>query len=172
MNIKQRKNAIVVAAVLAGLSAAIVLMLGLMMPVAIAPVQFNTPSGIADAPGGQSTSDHKGRGVPPPAELQRVCAIDLRRPLFDSAASAATQTAAAAPVAPASSVALRLIGTLIETDHSMAVFVKADGSIVVRGLGQKIDDPAGPATVAVIEYRKVSVQIRGESVDLILPATP
>ncbi len=102
------------------------------------------------------------------ADLQRVCGVDLRRPLGEAppAAGAASGAPAASPMT------LRLVGTVNEPGHSVAMFQKPDGAMELCGLGQSIDDAGGAVTVTRIEAQKVTVQYGSQVLELAVAPTP
>jgi hypothetical protein len=97
-------------------------------------------------------------------ELAKVWDQPLRRPLVDFApGTAATKAAGSTPGAPAASALnLNLVGTIIESGHSRAVFAMPNGAIELKGVGEIIGpSPTGPEVVA-IEPKHVVVRFQGQ----------
>jgi hypothetical protein len=170
MNVGQRKRLMNGAAVATGLAAAVVLAGGLVFPVRV-DVPHGQPGGpAAPATASAATSQQAAGGDDESrqlAELQQLCSVDLRKPLFE-----APKVLRAAPVLPPlPAMTVRLVGLANEPGHSMAMFQKPDGSIVWCAPGESVDDASGPVTVTRIEPPKVVVQCAGVSHDLTPPAT-
>ena len=102
-------------------------------------------------------------------QLQQLCGMGLRRPLFDPPPEPALQ---GRNTRPGAGLSVRLIGTADEPGHSMAVFQKADGAIEVCGEGQSFELPGGVLTVVTIEPDKVAVQYAGRRHELVIPPKP
>jgi hypothetical protein len=157
-----------------GAAGAAVLAVGFAMPVEL-------PVTASPAPRGSATSLSKpvqaqtGRTAFAPQsaldELQRLSAVDLRAPLFDPP-PALPAPAAEVPVAHRSTMTLRLVGTIVEPGHSMAMFQKPDGSIALCAQGQSIDEAAATVTVTHVSHHRVTVQFAGQSIELDLPEAP
>lgn len=97
-------------------------------------------------------TDRTGRTL---SELQRVCAIDLRRPLFDPPAPVNTDTGPAEPTrVPMTAV---LSATVIENGKSMAIFKTRDGKFEVCPIGGGFEEPGGKLVVTGIEGRSVQI---------------
>jgi hypothetical protein len=172
MDVSQRKRLMKGATVATGLAAAIVLAGGLTMPVRVDAPQ-RQPGGLAArSTASTATSrragggDDEGRQL---AELQRLCSLDLRKPLFGSPAAS---QAAPAPQPQQPTMTLRLVGLVNEPGHSMAMFQKTDGSIVFCAQGESVVDAGVPVTVIRIDPPKVTVQRAGTSLELALPPPP
>lgn len=82
----------------------------------------------------------------------------LRQPL------AVAPTAAPKPE-PTLDLAFKLIGTVIEPDHSFAIFQVAPGQIEVRRVGET----AGVAELISIGPRRVTIRYNGQTRELLLP---
>jgi len=93
------------------------------------------------------------------ARLKALAAVDLRRPL--GADAAILGAGAALPI--------KLVGTINEADHSMALLQRSDNSVRVCGVGQTLDGPGGRVTVMKIERDRVTVQFGGRSYELAMP---
>ena len=79
-------------------------------------------------------------------DVGRVADLDLRRPVYDP-------PAVQAPTQPPPSLALRLLGTVVETGHSRALLVGADGKLQLKSIGDSLAGAEilriGPDTVTV-----------------------
>ncbi len=79
-------------------------------------------------------------------DVRRVADLDLRRPLYDP-------PAVQAPTQPPPSLALRLLGTVVETGHSRALLVGPDGKLQLKSVGDSLAGAEilriGPDTVTV-----------------------
>lgn len=135
---------------------------GLFLPVEV-PADGRPASGRPAAPrvAPRSASDARpaDRSVKL-VDLQRVCAIDLRSPLYEDRQTD-TSPAETAVRPPRSPMAARLVGTVSEAGHSVALFQMPDGSIALCGVDQTIDDRGGPVMVTAIEPYRVTVQYAG-----------
>ncbi len=176
MTIRQRKKIIALAAGLVGLGAAAVLAAGLTLPVQVEapePAAADAGTSAPALPDGAPSGAEAGPSKAALAELLRLCAADLRKPLQEAAPAApgAGPAAKAGPRA-ARSLTVRLIGTAIEPGHSLAMFQKPDGSIELRAEGQALDDAAGGFTVTRIEDLKVTVKVGSETRELAIPPPP
>jgi len=174
MNVRQRKQVIGVAAGVTGAAAVAVGALGVLRPVRVAAPEAAGDLVPATALDAAPDAGAPGDG-PTLAELRAVTAVDLRRPLFDPAPTATGgggggPNPAAGPATPR--MAARLVGTVHERGHSMAMFQAADGSIVFCRVGEGLDDPAGRLTVTRIEPTRVEIAFDGEQRELELPASP
>ena len=170
MSLRRRKRIIWLAAAVVASAGAATLVWGLALPVNIA---VDGSTSHAETPGAGDLLAGAARNAPVHPmvsldELQRVCGLDLRRPLGEApmAASGVTGGPAKSPMT------LRLVGTVNEPGHSMAMFQKVDGSIELCALGQSIDDAGGTVTVTRIEEQKVVVQYGAQSLELVVPPTP
>ncbi len=162
MNVRQRKRAIGLAAAAVGLAAVAVLAAGVAVPLETGPDEPDVPSsegagGAARDPAAEQAKAERARAKL--AELQRVSGLDVRRPLQD------------APVAGGASkvpMTVRLIGTVDEPGHSMAMFQKKDGTIALCAEGQSVDDAGGAVTVKRIDQQTVTVEYADETIELVL----
>ena len=112
----------------------------------------------------QPPDDGAAKGI---ENLQQLCSVNLRKPLYDPPA-----VATVAPPQAAVPLPVRLVGMAYEPNQpgqSFAILEKADGSRVGCAEGESVEGPAGPVTVVRIERQKVTVQHRGESQVLVLP---
>ena len=171
MNVGQRKQLLNGAAVATALAAAAVLAGGLGLP-----VRVDSPQG---QPGGAAT-----RALAPPAtsqpagaddesrqlaELQQLCSLDLRKPLFEGPP---VPQAGPAPPPQQSTMTVRLVGLVDEPGHSMAMFQKNDGAIVWCAQGESVLDSGVPVMVTRIDPPKVTVLRAGVTLEMALPPPP
>jgi hypothetical protein len=167
MTVRGTRRLIGLAAALAGAAAVAILAAGLGLPVEVAVPEPAPGAGVAAAgapDGGKADAARAARGRPPLAEFERLAALDLRRPLYDPPAE--PRVAAAHPATP---LTVRLIGTVNEPGHSMAMLRKADGSVAVCALGEGVDAAGGRVTVTGIGHRKATVRYGGRSHELVAP---
>lgn len=170
MNLHQQKRVIGLAAAFVGLGGGAVLMVGLSLPVQSKTYEPETPvrpAGTA-APAETAGVRETGTSLPPLAELQRLGAMDLRKPLYGS--SSVGEVGPTSP--PASPMAVRLVGTINERGHSMGIFQKQDGSIEVCAQGRSFDDAGAVIRIVKVEDQKVTVQHAGGSCELVIAPTP
>jgi hypothetical protein len=169
MTVQQRKRAIGLVAGLVGLAG-----LAILAAAVAVPLETGAPEPAPQAPAVGPPPDDRGADQTPGAsrptlgELARVSAMDLRRPLHDPPA-----TAAAAPkAASAVPMTVRLVGTIVEPGHSMAVFRKADGSFELCAQGESVTDAGGAVTVTGVAPEKVTVEYAGQAQELAVPPGP
>ena len=93
--------------------------------------------------------------LPSLASLAAVWDIDLRRPLV------APLHAAAQAIAPAP-MSFHLIGTTVETGHSMALFTTASGAQRLKAIGEEIDG----ARIVTIDRDGVNVLLGSSMISL------
>jgi hypothetical protein len=138
-----------------------------------APVRVQTRPEDAAAPGSkaalssaeasrQATGRDSARLL---AALQQLCAMNLRRPLYDPPPTPP-------PPRPEPSMTVRLVGTINEPGHSLAMFQKPNGAIELCGLGESIDDEGLAVTVTRIEGGKVTVRYADELHELVVGPKP
>jgi len=170
MTVRQRKQWIVLAAALVALVGA-----GLLAMALVVPVRVAIPSNATDpqlSPPQASETPTASEPAVTLADLERIAAMDLRHPLDDPSPMA---PAGSAPLAPPSGPppAISLVATILEPGHSMAVFRKAGGALVLCPQGQRIDDAdGGPIIVTAVEREKVVVEYGGYSHELLFPPKP
>lgn len=161
MNLRQQKRAIWLAAGALGLVALAVLAAGVAVPLELAPDEPDIPPAPENNPaadrGAEQARAERARGEL--AALQRVASLDLRRPLHDAPAAGGPSKVP---------MTVRLIGTVKETGHSMAMFQKKDGTIELCAEGESIDDTGGAVTVKRIDQETVTVEYADETVELVL----
>jgi hypothetical protein len=113
----------------------------------------------------QATNDR-----PDLAALRQICQRPLRGPLFDEQAKSDPTT----PHAPqaATVMNLRLVGTILEAGHSMAMFSKPDGSIVLCAVGQTTAPEDASVFVEEVTSLGATVRHNGKRLQLTLPKPP
>ena len=87
--------------------------------------------------------------------------LDLRRPLYDVSPQSSEQPSS--PRLP-QVLGLRLTGTVIEPNHSIAMFITREGKVALRSVGQKVEQ----AQILEIMSDRVSVEHAGRQIDLVL----
>ena len=169
MNARNTRRLILSAAALVALGAVIVLAVGLRRPVVDAGGASSVgnddrdATAAASAPSEASLEESRQADL---AQLQQLCGLDLRRPLYDPPPASAS---ASQPMAGGTPMTARLIATADEPDHSIAVFQKSDGSLEMCGQGQSFQDAGGIVTVTRIDHQKVVVQYAGGAQELVVP---
>ena len=172
MNTRQRKRSIWLAAALLALGSAALIAWGLAAPVRLTPPKrANLPS-IEPVAANQPDTPPNPANNPPSsnrpalAELTRLTAIDLRKPLYppetEKNKTKDDNTQPAPP--PQNPLTLRLVGTIIEPGHSMAMLQNTrDQSIQLCPEGETIEHGNGKVTVTRVDPHKATVQYAGRS---------
>ncbi len=96
------------------------------------------------------------------SELQRLCAKDFHRPLYDPEPKErkVSKTSKKTPMT------MRLVGTATEPGHSVAILLSKDGSVELCSPGQSIETACGTITVTRVEHRKATVRHGGKTYEL------
>jgi hypothetical protein len=171
MNLRQRKYLVWSVAVLVGLAGAGILLADSLLPIRISDAVSDRLRMALQALGApeQSGGGRIGEQARPDlAELDQLCAKDLRRPLTGESAAAGGGPNSLLGAA----LTLQLVGTVYEPEHSMAMLRKGDGAVVVCALGESVDDVGGPAVVTQIEMDRISVRYQGAVRELRVPSAP
>jgi len=175
MHMRQRKQLVALSAAAVAVVAVAVLLVGLTRPVRVqaAPTQRPTPA-PRTAQNGQPpvATDVAEVKRPTLAELQRVSAFDLRRPLYDPPKAASSDEPDHEEVSAQrarQSMQVRLMGTTHEPGHSMALFRKMNSRQEWCKIGESVEDPGGPVKVTAIDMEKVTVEFRGQTFELDVP---
>jgi hypothetical protein len=177
MNIRQRKRTIYLAS---GLIAAIGLAVAawaLATPVEIARPADASGDAPGPAPGrtGAAGPSYRqpgeGDGISRD-ELARLCARDLRRPLFAPEPTVEQAEKPEPRPQPRRPMSAQLVGTIVEPGRSMAVFRMSDGSFELCGTGESIEDPGGEVKVRNIEPYEVTVNYASQTRTLTIERTP
>ncbi len=130
-------------------------------PAAMAPV-----TGDPSLSSGRASASTQKRNTPvTPAAIAQVSRLDLRRPLFDPPPVAVE----AKPVVRSTSrMSLRLVGTINEPGHSMAMLGGAGDGIQIKSVGESVDLSGSPAQVLSIETDRVRVRYLGKEHELVM----
>ena len=152
MTVKKQKRLIVMVAALLGLSSAALLAAGFVAPVRVKPTPTleRAQTGETRDAGPAHASDPTRDGATL-AQLQQLCAIDLRGELFVE-----EQVVNDAP--PPATIRVRLIGTAIEPGRSVAVFEMTDKSIELYAIGETFKDSGRQFKVTTIQPRRVTIE--------------
>lgn len=158
-----------VSAAVIAVGALIVPAVGWMMPVGIV-------AGDADAarikpPAVENESSARTRTKVELQPLMLICDRDWRKPLGGGEDTAVENTGDG-PSAQQVFMNLRLIGTAIETGHSMAIFQKPDGAVSVCAEGGRMDEGGTRVTVNKIVGTVVTVSCGGQTQTLAMPQSP
>lgn len=172
MGVRRRKRLIWIGTIVLGLSAVGILIWGFIAPRDVS-VPVTGPAEISQQATGSADSAWRNQKSlderPTHAELDPILSLNLRRPLYDPVVSAPQRAATPKPAATASPIPVRLIGTIHEPGHSMAMFQKSDGSIEVCPQGQSVKDGQKEVKVITIGRRTVTVEHEGQSQDMAVP---
>src|SRR6185437_1799619 len=103
--------------------------------------------------------------IPPLASFESAWQLPLRRPLVDPPAPA--PAAADAPAKPAGP-AIRLIGTIVDSQHPRGIFMIGLTSVELKSVG----DAVGGAKVLAIETNSATLAFEGKTVILRREKTP
>ena len=100
----------------------------------------------------------------------------LRAPLYDPEPDPPVSTKPVVPAAPRPKpepkLNLTLVGTIIESDKSLAIIADANGQFDVKGVGDNLEiDPDGIA-ITNIKSEQVTLTYRGKSTVLMLERKP
>ena len=97
--------------------------------------------------------------TPALSSFESLWSLELQQPLYGTL----VRVAAKPPSAPAPLLlGVRLAGTAVEPDRSVAMFITPEGRIELRGVGEKIES----AEVLAIHTDSVSVRHAGKVIDL------
>lgn len=177
MNVRQRKRVLWSAAAALCLAGAAVIAWGVATTATVTPREQaidapavagrDQPTDSPNAPAGPANA----RERPSLEALNRLASLKLRQPLFEQASTDQRQTATEEENddEPRRSLSLRLVGTIQEPGHSMALFRKSNGTFELCPQGQSIEDGSGQVTVTRVGRRTVTVQFAGRSRELTMP---
>jgi len=167
MNVRQRKRLFILSAAVLALGGVAVLYVGWATPVRVEPPEHGGATTRTPTSSNEATVDDVADASRLSLdELQQLCATDLRPPLFDPPPPTDTRTVAAPRPAP---MTVRLIGTVFEPGHSMAMFQKRDGGIELCAEGERVDDAGGEVVVTRIDRQVVTVVYAGRTRQLEVP---
>jgi len=99
--------------------------------------------------------------LPALSTLANIWKLNLRRPIFDNPTA---RTATAPTRKAASRLSARLAGTVIESGHSIAMFVTKKGGIELKSIGEMV----GNAKILSISKNGVTVEHNGTTIELSL----
>jgi type II secretory pathway component PulC len=102
--------------------------------------------------------------MPTLAQFEPLCRRPLRRPLYDPPPKAKPAPVVVAQKPPPLNV--RLVGTALEPDHSMAMLLTSRGTIEMKAVGDKLDDTPDSAELTSIEQDRVTLRYHGQTVRL------
>jgi type II secretory pathway component PulC len=135
------------------LASAATVAVGLLLPLSVSMPKPRDPS--------VKTSTTQPRQTPPPLEnLQRLASLNLRQPLFDPPPPAPQPPPTKTPLA------IKLAGTILEAEHSLAILQLPDGKTELKAVGEQ----CGGATIVRIEQDCVTVSYDGQTVQLTIAA--
>ncbi len=127
--------------------------------------RIDTSSPVTNVGRGQQLQPAVIRDDSPPFD-ERLAAQSLRGPLYDPAPPPkprpkpkAAPTPTPAPRQP--TLGLTLVGTIIETDQSVAILSDASGQFDVKGIGESLELLPAGVTVQSIESEQVTLQYQG-----------
>jgi len=174
MNVRQRKRVLWLASIALAVGAGAALAWGFAVPVRVTPSEADVP-GLAhprdDSPDKNDHDPQRNPSRPPLEELKKLASMDLRQPLYDAPEPRKQQPEPdkPQPKQTPSRLSLRLVGTIQERGHSMAMFQAGDGSIKLCGEGQSVENSGDVVKVTRVDFRTVTIEIDGESRELALP---
>jgi len=139
--------------VLLSLASAAVVAAGLLLPLRVSlPKPQDPPTQTGPTPPRQALF--------PLENLQRLAGLNLRQPLFDPLPPAPPPPPAKAPLA------IKLAGTILEAEHSLAILQLPDGKTELKAVGEE----CGGATILQIEQDCVMVSYDGQTLQLTITA--
>lgn len=176
MNERQRKRWLSMTALTLASVSVVVLLAGLIVPVKLSADEAEANSGALTV-GGNAANTAMGSAPAATADLtlaqiMRVASLNLRPPLFESADESPAGPGGPGGPRPRAAMALRLIGTVIEPNHSMAMFTVPSGKILVQGVGDVFEEAGAKYEVKAIEPDKATVQYGGVAHQLQMPKSP
>jgi hypothetical protein len=113
--------------------------------------------------GSHDGKDHR-TAMPTLAQFEPLCRRPLRRPLYDPPPKTKSAPVVVAKTPPPLNV--RLVGTALEPDHSMAMLLTSCGTIEMKSVGDKLDDTPDSAELTSIEQDRVTLRYHGQTVRL------
>lgn len=130
--------------------------------VAVAWQPMPTTPDLAMTAQAKNTQEINLQNLPPIEAFERIWNLDLQQPLNDAPLEASQGAQVAASSAPLS---CRLLGTVIEPGHTLALFVASNGQIEFKAVGEQIDN----ADIRQITAERVTLFRAGQTVQLTLP---
>lgn len=108
----------------------------------------------------EDPSQQQEAGLPALSTFRKIWTLNLRRSLVDTPVTTQTKNTKK-PISP---LAARLAGTVVESGHSIAMFITPNGGIELKGVGEKVGD----AEILGITQTGASVRYHGDVIDLTL----
>jgi len=168
MTTRQNKRLLILLAAAIGCGAVVVLVAGCLLPVRVPRTDAVDPD-VKPVRAADDTQSNVARSVDL-NDLQRLCAMPLRRPLFDAPKPQATRTTTAQPVTQP--MTARLVGIALEPGYSVALFQKQDGTMAICAVGESFKDGSADVTVKQVTATQVTVHHAGRPLQLPVPVPP
>ena len=174
MTVRRRKGALWALALLFGAGALAAIAWGVTVPVSVsAPTPSFAPRGddTRESSGGSNANTRDRQKRPPLTQLRRLASTTLREPLQEETSlnEQLTRTDNNRSQKQKKPLSFRLVGTVQEAGHSMAMFQKGDGTIEICPKGQSIDNGGHRIKVTRVGRREVTIDYRGQARTLTLP---
>jgi len=138
-------------------AAAMVAAWGLGWPCEVAEAQPRRPRTKVSVQGGAAEQ----RDVPSLDEFVDLWGRPLRRPSADLPGGASGANGAGTAATSALPLNVNLVGTIVETGHSRAVFSTPNGAIELKGVGEIVGGLPGGPEVVEIEAKHVVLRFQG-----------
>ncbi|GEM_PF-1670137 len=177
MTLGRQKTVLFIAATVVALAGVTILVAGIVMPVAVVPstsVELLI-TGSPSKEGNDVPNDTQEKSKAWRQDLLTICSVDLRPPLFDAPSLASATkvgdsvTQGESPVVQVATLSVRLVGTIVEPGHSMALVMQPTGDVKLVAPGEHFEDSGVAVMVVKIERWKVTVLRAGQQMDLHLP---
>lgn len=146
-------------------SAVAVIVVGLTAPIEFSDAGAQAPPASPATTGIDANAPGPGvrQASPPLSAFATVWDADLRRPLFDPPPVTVAKPPSPPPPPP---LTIRLVGTVVEPDRALGLFVTAGGKVEMKGAGQVVDG----AKIISVNERGAIVLHHGRQVALTLEA--
>ncbi len=168
MNARQKKKMILLAAAVIALGAAAILAWAVLAPVRVEPGKPNIgkfSSGAKNPVGGAVGENADITDNLALNELQRLCSMNLRRPLYEKKTEPEKPNVVKASSSNAS-ISVELVGTATEPGHSVAFLKTKNGIIELCPAGGSIENDGDMITVTSVEHKKATVKYGGKTYEL------
>jgi hypothetical protein len=164
MTVQRQKSLLTLAAGLMVLASLALLVGGFVLPVRV----DRKPLSPADSSARSKTdgAETKTSKLDWP-QLMRLSAGDLLRPLYDEPARSSDDPNSTPRPQPALNI--RLLGTAREFGHSMAMFMKPDGSVEWCAEGDRFKVGNEEIVLMKVEQHKVTLRARDNTMELKIP---
>jgi type II secretory pathway component PulC len=132
---------------------------------------WETEMAVPDTPAIAAAHGEENSMKPAIPTLQQFATVwhkPLRRPLFDPPPAAA----ASAAVAVQAPLNIKLLGTAIEAEESLAIFAIPPGTVEVKRVGEAIGEGAARVQVREIQGQRVILERHGRPVTLEMDTKP